>query len=54
MDGKERMTDLIRATITVDPNEPWLAYDLMKWISSEKHKNYKVFQLIKIKDKLKD
>ena len=32
-DGKDRMSDLVRATITVDKNRPWLAYDIMTYIS---------------------
>ena len=31
-DGKDRISDLVRATITVDANRPWLAYDIMHYI----------------------
>ena len=47
-DGKERMTDLVRATVTVDPSKPWLAYHVMNYI----HEKSEDFHLVRIKNKL--
>jgi len=46
-DGNEKITDLIRATITVDEKKPWNAYHVMKYIDTTPN-----FKLVRIKDKL--
>ena len=40
------MTDLIRATITVDATKPWNAYYVMKYIDTSRH--FKLIRIIEI------
>jgi len=47
-DGEEKMTDLVRATVTVDAAKPWHAYHVMKHIGSAPQ-----FRLLRVKDRLR-